>query len=185
MIDSREAQAALADINDMVARVRQSRIYDIASLIMIASGVLVVAGNVATFLVPGVDGTIWIGINILNVAIAAIISVTTRSRTGVRSFDGRMLAAFLMFYGFGLLCTLVLGHFSGRALGVFWPIYFMLFYCIAGLWFGRAFLAIGLSITALTLIGFFFISGAIFLLWMAIVNGGGLVLSGFWMRWGE
>jgi hypothetical protein len=185
MIDSREAQAALADINEMVARVRQSRIYDIASLIMIASGVMVFAGNIATFAVPRYGGYIWMGINALNVAIAAIISVVTRSRTGVRSFDGRVLAAFLLFYGFGLLCTVVLGHFGGRELGVFWPIYFMLFYCIAGLWFGRAFLSIGLTITALTLVGYFFITGFTFLIWMAIVNGAGLVVSGLWMRWGE
>ena len=54
--------------------------------------------------------------------------------------------------------------------------------CIAGLWFGRAFVAIGLGVTALTLIGYFFVAGAAFLPWMALVNGGGLVLGGLWMR---
>src|SRR5262249_47487802 len=140
---SRQAQAALDDIEDMVARVRQSNIYDIASLIMIATGVLVFAGNIATFIVPRFSGYIWVGINASNVLVAAVVSVVVRSRTGVRSFDAKVLAAFLMFYGFGLFCTLVLGHFGGREQGAFWPIYFMLFYSIAGLWFGRAFLAIG------------------------------------------
>jgi hypothetical protein len=42
-----------------------------------------------------------------------------------------------------------------------------------------------LTITALTLVGYFFITGFLFLLWMAVVNGGGLVVSGLWMRWGE
>jgi hypothetical protein len=69
-----------------------------------------------------------------------------------------------------------------RELGAFWPIYFMLFYCLAGLWFGRAFISIGLGITALILIGYFFVGGAAFLLWMAAVNGGGLILGGLWMR---
>jgi len=32
---------------------------------------------------------------------------------------------------------------------------------------------------------FALVAGAVFLLWMAAVNGGGLILSGFWMRWGE
>jgi hypothetical protein len=185
MIDSREASAALDDINEVVARLRQSHIYEIASLIMIACGVMVFAGNILTFVVPRHGGYVWIGINVLNVAIVAVISVTVRSRIGARSFDGRVLAAFLMFYGFGILCTVVLGHFGGRELGTFWPVYFMLFYSIAGLWFGWPFLAIGLSITALTLIGYFFIGGAAFLLWMAAVNGGGLILGGSWMRWGE
>jgi hypothetical protein len=185
MIDSNEARAALDDIKDMVARVRQSRIYDRASLIAIACGVLVAAGNVANFVAPRYGGGIWITVNVLNVVTVAVISIVDRPKTGVRSFDFRVLAAFLLFFGFGLLCTQVLGHFGGRQQGTFWPIYFMLFYCLAGLWFGRAFLVIGLSITALTLIGYFFIAGATFLLWMAAVNGGGLILSGLWMRWGE
>ena len=58
----------------------------------------------------------------------------------------------------------------------------MLIYCIAGLWFGPAFIAIGLGITVLTLIGYFFVTGFAFLLWMAAVNGGGLILGGLWMR---
>ena len=57
----------------------------------------------------------------------------------------------------------------------------MLFYTIAGLWFGRAYVVIGVGITALTLIGYFFI-GDWFKPWMAVVNGGGLVLGGLWMR---
>ena len=58
----------------------------------------------------------------------------------------------------------------------------MLFYVIAGLWFGYAFVAIGIAITVLTLIGYFFVTGFTFLLWMAVVNGGGLILGGLWMR---
>ncbi len=52
---------------------------------------------------------------------------------------------------------------------------------MVGLWLGPGFLVIGLGITVLTLIGYFFV-GAYFELWMAFVNGGGLVLGGLWMR---
>jgi hypothetical protein len=184
MIDSREASAALNDIREMVERVRQSHIYDIASLIMIAAGVLVFAGNIANFVAPRYAGYIWFSVNASNVVVAAaVISVVGRRRIGVRAFDFRVLAAVLLFFGFGILCTGTLGHFGPREMGAFWPIYFMLFYCIAGLWFGRAFIAIGLAITALTLIGYFFVTGGSFLPWMAIVNGGGLILGGLWMRW--
>jgi len=60
-------------------------------------------------------------------------------------------------------------------------VYFMLFYALAGLWFGTAFVAIGVGISALALIGFSTI-GEAFPLWMAFVNGGGLILGGLWMR---
>jgi hypothetical protein len=52
---------------------------------------------------------------------------------------------------------------------------------LAGLWVGQAFVAIGLSIIVLTLTGYFLIGGG-FDLWMAFVNGGGLVLGGLWIR---
>jgi hypothetical protein len=185
MIDSKEASAALSEINDMVQRVRQSRIYDLASQFMVVAGILVVAGNLATFFVPHYAVVIWPAVNLLTVSISAVISIYDHRRTGLLSFDLRVFFVFVLFYGFGMLCTLVLGHFGPREMGTFWPIYFMLFYCIAGLWFGRAFLAIGLAITLLTLIGYFFITSAEFLIWMAMVNGGGLIVSGLWMRWGE
>lgn len=185
MIDSKEASAALSEINDMVARVRQSRIYDLASQFMVVTGMLVVAGNLTTFFVPHSAAVIWPAVNVLTVSISAVISIYDHRRTGLLGFDLRIFLVFVLFYAFGMLCTLVLGHFGPREMGTFWPIYFMLFYCIAGLWFGRAFLAIGLAITLLTLIGYFFITSAEFLIWMAVVNGGGLIVSGLWMRWGE
>jgi hypothetical protein len=181
-IDSRQASAALSDIDEMVRRLRQSRIYDIASQIMIASGALVLAGDLANFAAPRRGVYVWIAVNILNIAVAAVIAKRAARKNGVHAFDFRVFGAFALFYAFGLFCTGVLGHFGPREQGAFWPIYFMLFYGIAGLWFGRAFIAIGVAITVLTLIGYGFVEGASFLLWMAAVNGGGLILSGLWMR---
>jgi uncharacterized membrane protein YjjP (DUF1212 family) len=59
----------------------------------------------------------------------------------------------------------------------------MLAYSVAGLWIGPAFLVIGVATTALTVIGYFYV-GPWFDLYMAFVNGGGLVLAGAWMRRG-
>jgi len=181
MIDRQQATAALADIDDVVQRVRQSQIYDLSSQIMMLWGVLVFAGNVATWLWPRYGGYIWIAVDIVGVAGLFAINALNYSRTRVRTFDVRMLAMFLLFFAFGFFCTHVLGYFTPRQQGTFWPIYFMLFYSIAGLWFGYAFVVIGIAITALTLFGYFYI-GEAFLLWMAFVNGGGLILGGLWMR---
>ena len=57
----------------------------------------------------------------------------------------------------------------------------LLLYIIAGLWFGHAFVVIGLCISALALVGYFLV-GDWFDLWMAFVDGGGLMLGGWWMR---
>jgi hypothetical protein len=176
-IDPKEAASALSDIDSIARRVRQSTIYNLSSMIMIMWGALVFAGNITSFLWPRSAGCAWLAVYAGSFAVSAF----GYPRTGVRTFDIRMLVAFLLFIAFGIFSSSWLGHFTPRQLGAFWAIYFMLVYTIAGLWVGHAFVAIGLCITALTLIGYFFI-GDWFEPWMAVVNGGGLVLGGLWMR---
>jgi hypothetical protein len=180
-IDPREAASALSDIDDIVRRVRQSRIYNLASLMLIMWGGLTFAGYLVTYLTPRHAGYAWIAVYVLGFAGSVAISAANRVRTGVRTFDHRMTAASLLFVLFGVFVSFGLGHFTPRQLGTFWPIYFMLVYTIAGLWVGRAFVAIGLGIIVLTLVGYYLIGDA-FDLWMAFVNGGGLILGGLWMR---
>jgi hypothetical protein len=180
-IDSKEAASALSDIAEIARRVRQSRIYQLSSLLMVMWGILVFVGNIGSFLWPRSAGLFWLAVYVVGIAGSFAISAAGYSRTGVRSFDGRMLIAFLLFIAFGVFCCW-LGHFATpRQIGTFWAIYFMLFYTIAGLWVGHAYVAIGLAITALTLVGYFFV-GDWFEPWMAVVNGGGLILGGLWMR---
>jgi hypothetical protein len=180
-IDRRAAAAALSDIDEISRRVRQSRIYQISSLMLMLWGPLVMVGYVISWLQPTYGGYTWVAIDLIGIAGTFAISARDHASTGTRSFDVRVAAAFLMFFGFGLLWSVGILHFTPRQLGAFWPTYIMLVYTIVGLWIGAAFAAIGLGITALTLIGYFFV-GDWFELWMALVNGGGLLLGGFWMR---
>jgi hypothetical protein len=180
-IDPKEAATALSDIDLIVHRVRRSRIYDIASLMLIMWGALVFAGNIASYFWPPKAGYIWIAVNAVGVTGSFAVSAFTSRRMSVLSFDSRMAAAFVLFFAFGILWSVSLAHFTPRQLSVFWPTYCMMVYTIVGLWIGPAFIAIGLGITALTMIGYFFV-GEMFELWMACVNGGGLILGGLWMR---
>lgn len=181
MIDSKEASRALADIDDIVQRVKQSQLYELASLAAVWWGVLVFAANVATWLWPFYAAYFWPVVDVLGVGGLIALRLSHPPGPPQPGFDIRVVLMFVLFFAFGTICTDVIGHFGPRQLGAFWPIYFMLFYTLAGLWFGYAFVAIGLSITALTLIGYFYI-GPAFPLWMAFVNGGGLILGGLWMR---
>jgi hypothetical protein len=181
MIDSTEASKALSDINDIAQRVRQSTIYNLASLMLIMWGALVFAGNLLSFFWPGGGNGIWLTLDAVGMAGSFAISALSYPRTHTRTFDFRMLAAFLLLLAFGIFTSRWLGHFTARQMGAFWTTYFMLFYTIAGLWFGWAFVVIGAGITVLTMVGYFLL-GAWFEPWMAVVNGGGLVLGGLWMR---
>ncbi|MBR1148762.1 hypothetical protein [Bradyrhizobium sp. AUGA SZCCT0431] len=181
MIDSQQASEALADINEIARRVRQSTIYNLSSQMLIMWGALVFAANMASFLWPRSGAYIWLAVDALGIAGSFAISAYGYPNTKIRAFDMRMFAASLLILAFGIFCCW-LGRFTPRQIGTFWPIYFMLFYTIAGLWFGRAYVVIGLGITALTLIGHFFFIDDWFKPWMAVVNGGGLILGGLWMR---
>jgi len=181
MIDSKQAAAALDDINDVVQRVRQSRIYQIASLIIVMWGALLFAAYIANYTWPRQGYTIWMVTNLLGLAVTIVIGAFINVRSGVRTFPIRSLITFLLIGAFGFFCSVMLGHFAPRQMIVFWALYGMLFYAIAGLWFGYAFIVIAMCTTALTLIGYYYV-GAAFLLWMAVVHGGGLIAGGLWMR---
>ena len=181
MIDSKQATEALTDIDEIVRRVRQSRIYNFSSLMLIMWGTLVFAGYVASYIWPRMNGVQWIVLDVIGLAASVALGASMRQRTGVNTFNARFLAASVLLVVFGCILSIGVGHLRPRQMDAFWPIYFMMVYTIVGLWFGYAFVAIGVGITALTLIGYFF-AGDWFHLWMAVVDGGGLVLGGLWMR---
>lgn len=180
-LDPREAAAALSEIETIGQQVRQSRFYRLASAMLVLWGALIFVGYVATWLWPRQALIAWAAVYLLGIAGSFTISAAGRARNGVSTFNLRGLLALLFFFGFGVLWSSGLAHFPPRQLGVFWATYFMMAYVIAGLWLGPALVAIGLSVTALALLGYA-IAGDWFELWMAAVNGGGLMLGGLWMR---
>jgi hypothetical protein len=175
-----EAAAALQDVEHIVNRVKQSATYRYASLLLIVWGLLVILGYAGSYAWPQSAVTIWLTVDAVGLALMAAWALYARNRKR-RGIALGFVWALLLFYGFGLLWSLVLGKFGPRELGAFWTTYFMFGYSVAGIWFGRSFIVIGLAITALTVAGYLWI-GPAFNLYLALVNGGGLILCGLWMR---
>lgn len=67
------------------------------------------------------------------------------------------------------------------AVGAVVPLMVALAYSIFGIWRGLRFLYIGVTVAALTLGGFLYLR-EFFLLWMAFVGGGSLILVGLWLK---
>lgn len=178
-IEASEAAALIDDIELVRRHVRQSTFYRVAADVVIGWGALAVVGNLANWAQPRAGGWIWLAINLLGVAGTIVFALGLRRR-GL-SFDWRIMAALALFFAFGFLWSSVFGRFGPRELCAFWPSLFMFGYAIAGLWLGRAFIALGLAVTALIVAGYLF-AGAWFNLYLAIVDGGGLILCGLWMR---
>ena len=83
---------------------------------------------------------------------------------------------------FFLLATfLVMRPANPMVSGAFVPLIVATVYAIFGIWKGLRFLFAGIAVAALTLIGFFLLPQW-FLIWMAAVGGGSLILVGLWLR---
>src|SRR5262249_10698450 len=151
-------EATLDDIAAVAAAVRQSLTYRVASSALIWWGGLVAAGNIASQLAPRSAGLTWIVLNVVGLVRTAVLVLNANAAAGTPG-DPRPFLALALLYGFGILWAHLIGKFGGRELCAFWPTLFMFGYCLAGLWLGRAFVALGLAITALTVAGYLLIDG--------------------------
>jgi hypothetical protein len=179
-ISPNEAGAMLADVDAIVARVKQSLIYRRAGEITILWGAIIVLGHLFNMAAPRWSLWEWRVADSVGVAATLIVMLRGRSSAGKR-FPLRLLGAFALFFVFGFVWSDLIGRFGPRELDAFWPTLFLFGYALAGLWFGAAFAALGLGLSALIVAGYFW-SGEWFSLWLAVVNGGGFVLCGLWMR---
>jgi hypothetical protein len=176
-----QADADLAAIEDVVAQVKQSRIYRVAGAIAMVWGVLQLVQYCARALAPSAFAWSWIAVDVCGVAMTALmLRRALPERVGGIGLT-RAISAFALFYGFGFLWSRFVGHFDAREQSVFWHTLFLFGYCLAGLWFGAGFLAIGLSLSALIFLIYLY-AGAQFWLLIALVSGFGYILCGFWMR---
>ena len=178
--DRNEAAAQIADIEAIRRAVRQSAYYRLAAEVMLVWGGLIAIGDLLEQFVPQYGGrALWIALNaagfILTVALGA------RARRQGYALDWRAPVAMMLFFGFGLLWSVVIGNFGPRQLSAFWPTLFQFGYAVAGLWLGRAFVVLGVGVAALVTAGFLWV-GPWLPLYLAIANGGGLILCALWMR---
>jgi len=178
-VRSDEAAAMLADVENVVAKVKQSRIYHGAALCIVLWGGVNLVRDLLIALEPAWFGPRWFLIDL--VGVAGTIAIL-RFRVGpIARFPLRVLAAFALFYAFGWIWSHLVGQFGPREQMAFWPTLFLFGYALAGLWFGAAFSAIGLGLTALIVAGYLW-SGDAFTLWQAAVTGVGFIVCGLWMR---
>lgn len=181
-LDPNEAAASLSEIDSVEQRTREALVYERSSDMLIMWGALVGCGYVLTYLEPRYVNITWLVLTAVGVGGGLLIrrwrKETQRGRTlGQRLFYAQLA---LIAYGF-VLMLLLWPAISYRQIGAFWPILVMFGHVLAGLWLGRFFIYLGLSVTALIVAGYFG-AGDWYPLWMAAVVGGGLIAAGLWLR---
>jgi hypothetical protein len=121
--------------------------------------ILVVVGSVGSF---------WLGWR----------TKSARSDT----FGWRYVATFVAVFLFISAIFAIMPPKTSAQIAAFFPILVALFYLLIGIWTrGTRMMILGVAVGALTLFGYFYLP-VYFLLWMAVVGGGGMILGGFWLR---
>ena len=133
-IGSDEAAAMLADVETVVARVKQSRVYRNAALIIILWGAVDLVRDLLIAVEPA-----WFAPRWFLADAAGVVGTIALLRFGAAPagrFPLRILAAFALFYAFGWIWSQLLGQFGPREEMAFWPTLFLFGYTLAG--FGSA-----------------------------------------------
>lgn len=175
---------AAESLNEIQRAQRRSAVaygYQKASPHLILWGFIWVVGYSATYFRPQENAAVWLLLVLMGVTADFWIGRRTAaggSRTRDWRFASSMLAAYLFFVA---LFTIMPPR-SGLQVGAIIPIFFGLCYAIGGIWKrGLRFVLLGLAVGVLTVSGYFWLA-PYFLLWMAAVGGGALILGGLWLR---
>ena len=179
-IDRNDASLSLSEIDAVQKRTRRALIYSGSSTSLLIWGVLVAIGYIATHFAPGHADPVWAAIFVIGLGSGFGIRAW-RARTKVQTWDSRIHYALIVMICFGAFWVYLIPREHYREIAAFWPTLFMFGYVVAGFWLGRFFTYCGLIVTALTIVGYFWL-GAWFYLWMAAVSGGGMIAGGIWLR---
>ena len=139
--------------------------------------VLWAVGYGLTYLLPARSGAIWT--IVIGIGAAAGIAVLYRTRGSAPAW--RYGAAFAVLAGFSIATLTILRPVDGMQVAAFVPLVVAMAYAVGGLWWGLRFVVAGLALAGLTLAGYFLLREH-FLLWMAVVGSGTLLLAGLWLR---
>jgi hypothetical protein len=184
-ISTTEAEEALAAIQAMVQKTRREISKSGAYAFLIVWGGVWLLGFLSSHFLPNeTAGRIWIGLDILGGVLSMVVGVrmNRRVRSPSTASSGKRIAWF----------WLLLILFCAATIGVTWPadgkqmamiiiLFVMVGWMAMSLLLSFASIGWGLAITALALIGYFFLPD-LFYLWMAVLGGGGMIALGLYIR---
>ena len=175
-VSPQEAAQALEAIASTESRSATLRGYRGAAPHLLLWGLLWAVGYGLTELMPQRAGAIWSVIVVVGIAAGTLMMF----RKADRSDAWRFAAVWATLVVFCAATFAIMPPTDGRQVAAFVPLVIAATYVTAGIWFGSRYVVAGLAVAALTLGGFFLLR-EYFLLWMAVVGGGALLLAGFWL----
>lgn len=172
-----EAAERLKEVEATGAQSARLFHYSAAAPYFVLWGFVWVGGYAFGALQPELRNVGWM----LGIAVGTIGSALLGRRwRGAGSGYGRSIAISIVIAVFFVLVA-TMAQLKPRQMDAFVPLVFASAYVIAGIWAGMRYVVCGLVVAAATVGGYYF-AGNAFGLWMAVVGGGTLLLTGLWMR---
>lgn len=182
MIGSQEAAQTLKAIDDAGRRSAELYGYSLSApycFIWGAAWILGYGGE--AFLARPLAGWTWIGVEVAAFALTMQVSIRQAARGRARSGGWRIGALFAIIWLFTWALFAILHPATDYQVGAYFPLLFAAIYASIGLWLGVRYILVGAFMAAATL-GAFFLLREYFFVWMALVGGGSLILTGFWLK---
>jgi len=184
-ISPQEAQQALEAIQTMVIKTRRSISNSGAYIFLIIWGFVWLVGFSANHFFGGkMVSYIWMALDIVGGAISLVMGIRLGRKVRSSSDDntGKRIGWFWLLLGvYCALLLLVTSPADMKQGSMIIVLFVMIGWMAMGLLLSVASVWWGLGITALALIGYYFLPD-IFYLWMAVLGGGGMVALGFYIR---
>jgi len=181
-----QAAESLKEIDRTRRRSATAYVYANSSPFFVMWGVIWMIGYTGTDLYPRYANPLWLALMLAG-TLGTVLIGRTRAQAGqphpgINRYAGiRFLASFVAIGAFIAATFAIFGHATHEQQAAFTPLIVALIYAVVGIWKGPRFLVTGIAVAALTVGGFFFMHEH-FMLWMAAVGGGALVLAGLWLR---
>jgi hypothetical protein len=181
MISAEQAADALKEVHAAERRSAEAYSYSLSAPYCFVWGTVWLLGYGAEALIPAGSwlGWWWMGLSMAGAAASVMIGRIQNARRPGQSWRTGML--FLIIWLFTVALFAVLHPRAPLQVGAYFPLLFAAIYAAIGLWLGLRYILIGMFMAAATL-GAFFLLREYFFHWMALVGGGSLLLTGYWMR---
>ncbi len=187
-----EAAQTLSEIARTQRRSAQAHEYATSSPQFILWGLIWVAGYTGSHLLPdygfvGAINWLWFGLSWVGVIGGMVIGrhqsrhLAPAQQAQERVIGFRVGMSSFAGFLFVVATVIVMRPTDMAAIGAFIPLLVALVYTIFGIWRGTRFLVVGIAVAALTLGGWLYLR-EVFMLWMAFVGGGSLILVGLWLK---
>jgi hypothetical protein len=187
-----QAAESLREIERTGRRSAEAHEYAASSPQFILWGLIWMAGYAGSYLLPhygfvGAINWLWLGLVVIGIAASNMLGrrryrhLSPQARAKGKAIGLRWGMTMLVFYAFLLAVFAVMRPRNPVVCAAFIPLLIAAIYAVVGIWWGLRFLYAGIAVGALTLIGWFWLP-QYFLLWMAVVGGGSLILVGFWLK---